>query len=249
MATYKDVLGIQPATAEAEPPSSEYNVPKTKAEANKIVGGLSAPGKMPEGSFGLSAHDCKTGSALRQIPGSVCSTCYAHKGMYVMPNTKKAHDARKEILEEAMQDSDKRKDWVGAFTKLMEGKKHFRWHDSGDIQSPEHLGMIADVARATPNTKHWLPTKEPRFVKRYEASGGVIPDNLIVRVSAPMNDQEIMGGFNHTASVHKNLPPPEGAYVCPASQQGGKCDGTKEGGINCRACWNKDVSKVSYPWH
>ena len=80
---YGDILGMKPESAEDEGPAAGYPIPKTKDAANKIVGGLSAPGKMPEGSFGLSARDCKTGSALRQIPGSVCSQCYALKGRYV----------------------------------------------------------------------------------------------------------------------------------------------------------------------
>ena len=51
-----------------------------KKEANKITGGLSAPGKMPEGSYNLPARACQTGAKLRQIPGTPCFGCYAFKG-------------------------------------------------------------------------------------------------------------------------------------------------------------------------
>ena len=39
-----------------------------KKEATKITGGLSAPGKMPEGSYNLPASMCQTGAKLREIP-------------------------------------------------------------------------------------------------------------------------------------------------------------------------------------
>ena len=39
-----------------------------KKEAKEITGGLSAPGKMPEGSYNLPARACQTGAKLREIP-------------------------------------------------------------------------------------------------------------------------------------------------------------------------------------
>ena len=36
-----------------------------KKEAKEITGGLSAPGKMPEGSYNLPARACITGAKLR----------------------------------------------------------------------------------------------------------------------------------------------------------------------------------------
>ena len=53
-------------------------------EALKIIGGsLSKPSKMPGWSIGLPAKECKTGSKLRAVPGSVCYDCYALKGLCV----------------------------------------------------------------------------------------------------------------------------------------------------------------------
>ena len=46
---------------------------KTK-EAWDLVGGLSKPGKMPGWSIGIPAKECKTGSKLRAVKGSVCKT-------------------------------------------------------------------------------------------------------------------------------------------------------------------------------
>ena len=46
-------------------------------EALKITGSLSKPSKMPGWAYGLPAKECKTGSKLVKIPGSVCYDCYA----------------------------------------------------------------------------------------------------------------------------------------------------------------------------
>ena len=61
-----------------------------KKEAKEITGGLSAPGKMPEGSYNLPASMCQTGAKLREVPGTPCWGCYAFKGRYNFPNVKDA---------------------------------------------------------------------------------------------------------------------------------------------------------------
>ena len=124
-----------------------------KKEAIRITGGLSAPGKMPEGSYNLPATACQTGAKLRLIPDTPCYKCYAFKGNYVRyPAVQKALQRRLKSLDHPQ--------WVEAMTVLVKGKKHFRWHDSGDIQSVEHLKNIFEVCNNTPDTKHWLPTQE-----------------------------------------------------------------------------------------
>ena len=40
-----------------------------KKEAKEITGGLSAPGKMPEGSYNLPAAACQSGQILAKIEG------------------------------------------------------------------------------------------------------------------------------------------------------------------------------------
>ena len=49
--------------------------------------------------------------------------------------------------------------WVQAMVVLIDKQPWFRWHDSGDIQSLEHLEKIFEVCRLTPETSHWLPTR------------------------------------------------------------------------------------------
>ena len=105
---------------------------------------------MPEGSYNLPAAACQTGAKLRQIPGTPCYGCYAFKGRYNFPNVKDALTRRLESLDHPQ--------WVEAMATLVKGKKHFRWHDSGDLQGPEHLKKIFEVCKLTPGTRHWLPT-------------------------------------------------------------------------------------------
>ena len=101
-----------------------------KKEANQIVGGLSAPGKMPCPSINLPAVACVTGSKLAKVPGTTCHGCYALKGRYRFPDTVKAMNRRLAALQDSR--------WVRAMVVLMKDRKYFRWHDSGDIQSAWH---------------------------------------------------------------------------------------------------------------
>ena len=146
-----------------------------KKEANKITGGLSAPGKMPEGSYNLPASACQTGAKLREIPGTPCYKCYAFKGRYNFPNVKDALQRRLKSLDHPQ--------WVEAMTTLVKKKKHFRWHDSGDIQSVVHLKKIFEVCLRTPRTLHWLPTQERKYLPL-----GSYPANLTIRLSNAKNN-------------------------------------------------------------
>ena len=197
-----------------------------KKEASKITGGLSAPGKMPEGSYNLPAVACITGAKLREIPGTPCYGCYAFKGRYNFSNVQAALTRRLDSLTHP--------DWVQAMTVLITGKKHFRWHDSGDIQSVDHLKKIFEVCNLTPDTQHWLPTQERQFLP---LPGSSIPKNLIIRLSAAKVDGTAGNAWSHSSTVVT-----DGNPSCPAPTQGGKC-------LDCRACWNKDIKNVSYGKH
>jgi len=200
------------------------------ASAWKIVGGLSRPSKMPGWAYGLPAKMCRTGSKLRLVPNSVCSKCYAFKGNYAWPNVQNALQRRLDAL--------KHPRWVEAMIHLLctLDCAHFRWHDSGDIQSPKHLENIVAVAQACPHIRFWLPTREKVFVHTHLKRHGAFPANLVVRLSAAMIDGAAPEGYPHTSTVVT------ADANCPASRQGGHC-GT------CRACWNPEVKNVSYPKH
>ena len=194
-----------------------------KKEARKITGGLSAPGKMPEGSYNLPASACETGQKLAQIPGTPCHGCYALKGRYRFNNVQTALARRLESLKHPL--------WTEAMTVLVKGKKHFRWHDSGDIQSVAHLKKIFEVCNNTPGTMHWLPTQERRYLPL-----GSYPKNLVIRLSNAKNNTAPGQAWTHWSTVVDQ----DGA--CPASKQGNKCG-------SCRRCWNPEVKHVTYPKH
>jgi len=200
-----------------------------KKEANKITGGLSAPGKMPEGSYNLPATACQTGAKLREIPGTPCWGCYAFKGRYNFPNVQAALNRRLDSLTHP--------DWVQAMTVLITGKKHFRWHDSGDLQGPKHLTNIFEVCKRTPLTSHWLPTQERKLLQFLDPD--IIPTNLIIRLSNAKNDTVPGQAWSHWSTVVSKA---RAGHVCPAPEQGNNCG-------SCRACWNKDVKEIQYRLH
>ena len=198
-------------------------------EATKITGGLSAPGKMPEGSYNLPARACITGAKLREIPGTPCRGCYAFKGRYNFPNVKDALSRRLESLTHPQ--------WIEAMAVLITGKKFFRWHDSGDLQGVWHLKNIFEVCNLTSNTQHWLPTQERKFLPLSQDS---IPKNLLIRLSNAKNDTRPGNAWSHWSTVVSHGA--RAGHMCPASFQGNKCG-------SCRACWSKDVREVQYPIH
>lgn len=206
-----------------------------------MVGGLSEPSKMPGYAYGIPAQNCILGKILAKKKGSVCNSCYALKGMYVFPVVKKAQAKRLRIM---MRDMFA---WKRAMVSLLEKKyrrkigdeRVFRWHDSGDLQSTEHLSAIADIAKLLPDIKFWLPTREQKIVREYLASGKSFPANLVVRISATMVGQE--NGPLPKGTVGSTVGSATG-WQCPARNQGNACG-------DCRACWNPNVKSVDYPLH
>ncbi len=125
-----------------------------KKEARKITGGLSKPSKMPGPAHNLPAWNCITGAKLVKIPGSVCAGCYAMKGRYRFNNVRAALDRRLQALQDPR--------WVDAMVVLIKGEPWFRWHDSGDIQSAQHLKNIFEVC----NSVHQRPGTGYQHVKQ-----------------------------------------------------------------------------------
>ena len=197
-----------------------------KREAKKITGGLSKPSKMPGPAYNLPAWACKTGAKLRKVPGSPCYGCYAFKGRYNFSNVQLALKRRLEALESPL--------WVDAMVTLIKGQEFFRWHDSGDIQSEQHLKNIFEVCKLTPETKHWLPTQEREYLKDPEA----VPANLIIRLSGSKIDGPSPKAWPWTSSVVTSSE----ARTCPAPEQGNSCG-------SCRACWDKSTPNVAYGKH
>lgn len=223
----------------------------TLDQLKALTGGLSSPGKMPCHGYSLPARECKTGGRLREVAGSTCHGCYAFKGRYAFGNVQAALYRRYEAYE--------RPEWPQAMAELIRRKEsrsvpvgrrttnppsgHFRWHDSGDLQSVAHLERICQVAELTPDVKHWLPTREYRIVSEFLEAGGVFPPNLTVRMSAHM-----IGGRKPTgkglpiSTVSRDEADYPDAHQCPARHQENTCG-------DCRACWAPDVAHVDYHLH
>ncbi len=202
---------------------------------------LSNTSKMPGKSWSIPAALCITGSVLRKIKGSVCADCYAFTGAYAWTPTQKALNTRLDKFNQNNQSGA----WQHAIAKLISNDKQFRWFDSGDLQSLAMLLAICTVCRLTPNTSHWLPTREKKIVNQFLQAGFKFPDNLIVRVSAPMVDPGALPSFEHTSTVHKDSAPM--GYSCPASASKGAL--ATCAAHNCTACWDKSVSNISYNLH
>lgn len=201
--------------------------------------------KMPGTTFAQDAFACKVGDKLAKVEGSVCSKCYARKIQRLRPSVNQGWKANLEKARKWL--SVNPSQWVAACKFQIErasnksGEKYHRWFDSGDLDSVEQLAAICQVAQGTPGIKHWLPTREAGIVKKYKANGGIVPKNLVIRVSATMiNDNPIKGHAN-TSTVHTKGATVQG-HECPAYKQGNAC-GT------CRACWNPSVANISYPKH
>jgi len=214
-----------------------------KKDAWNIVGGLSKPGKMPCHGFGLPAEYCRAGSKLRTVDGTVCFRCYAFgRGNYRFPCVKLAQQRRFDIISRVLEsgpNSDRWNQLVTAFSTLLENETHFRFHDSGDLQSADHLELYCDIARAVPRCACWIPTKEISILSRYSAH--LIPKNLIVRYSEPLLNR--VSSYRGLNSATFDTPAEAACgFICPAPQQGNACG-------DCRACWNPAVETVIYAKH
>ena len=195
-------------------------------EAIKITEGFTRTSKMPGLSYSLPAWECKTGSKLRKVPGSVCASCYALKGNYTRyPAIKAAQYRRLEAM--------KHPAWVTAMAAVIKRQKWFRWHDAGDVQDQQHLQKIFEICRLTPETRHWLPTREAWIKDHLDKA----PVNLVIRFSPPMVNQRAPESWPNSSMVVD-----KGFHTCPAPAQGGKC-------LDCRQCWDPDIKVVSYGKH
>ena len=199
------------------------------SEARKITGSMTRTSKMPGLSYSLPAWECQVGSKLRAVKGSVCSGCYALKGNYTRyPAIKAAQYYRLQAL--------RHPSWIPAMVAQIKRQAYFRWHDAGDLQSVQHLKNIFEVCKQTPSTKHWLPTREVKYTRLMDPA--IVPTNLKIIISDHMIDQ---------ATPVKSWPFTSGVTTkhdatCPAPKQGNSCK-------DCRACWDRDVKRVTYGKH
>ena len=208
----------------------------TLKQAREIAGSLGAPSKMPGFAYGISAFNCKTGSKLAQVKGSVCEGCYARKANYKYPSVVLAHQKREANLASPQ--------WIDSMVLMINktGTDHFRFHDSGDLQSVEHLLAICAIAKRLPHVKFWLPTKEKGMLSEFKHGGYDIPDNLTIRLSAAMVDSDkVNRELTGNVSLVQDKVELQG-FHCKAPEQNGKCE-------SCRACWDKSIQTIVYFKH
>ena len=211
----------------------------TKKQLIENCGTLSKPGKMPGFGFGLSAHKCITGAKLAKVDNTVCNTCYALGANYSYPSVKQSHETRLSKVQNLEL-------WQSSMIQLIARETarikvpYFRFFDSGDLQSPDMLTAIINIARALPKINFWLPTKEYTMIKNCTIP---IPDNLAIRVSNPyINAIYPQGKFELTSSVLTKDKTHLAGFLCPAPKQNNAC-------LNCRACWDKSIKDISYNKH
>lgn len=222
----------------------------TSQQAAAIAGTLGRPSKMPGAAYGIDAFQCRVGGKLSDDPESTCHGCYAKRNFYRYWHAAVAARAKRHAAVH-------HRYWIEAMIVLIleyienGGEPAFRWHDSGDIVAPWHLAAICAVAEATPNVRHWLPTREYEDVKTYLGAGGKIPPNLTVRLSAHYVGKaaDVPAELAHltTSTTHRmgEKPPVQkkGAIVCHA------IDSPVNMCRKCRACWDPRVTNVSYRMH
>lgn len=207
----------------------------TPKQAWDFVGGLSAPSKMPGYSYSISARRCITGMKLRSVKGSVCSVCYALKGNYGFPCVKNAMEKRFNSISDPL--------WVEAMTIAIghyDNCGFFRWHDSGDLQSLDHLEKMVAIANNLPKIKFWLPTREYSIIGEFVRKHKVFPKNFIVRLSSYMLEGP-PPPLAKKYGVQSSGVSKEG-FTCPASEQFNSCR-------ECRKCWSKKVPNINYKKH
>lgn len=205
---------------------------------NEAVGGLGLPSKMPGYAYGLSATLCVTGRKLAQVKGTPCEFCYAMRNNYQYLSVIRCHERRLT----ALQDLTAWADNMGKLLKQLaasipDKQRYFRFHDSGDVQSVEHLHAILRVAVRNPEWRFWLPTQERGILRKVMAQVP-IPRNLTIRLSSTRIGKIQRSTITPLSST---VGYDEG-FQCPASKQKNACG-------SCRACWRATTKNVNYKKH
>ena len=196
---------------------------------------LSKTSKLGTKSWSLQALETCPGSITNGQLVDACKGCYATTGMYHF-------GAVKAVRADNKQDW-KRDSWVSDMVQALSKDTHFRWFDSGHMYSLELAEKMLAIMEATPNTKHWLPTRMYKFPKFHAvlAAMQALP-NVMVRYSSDAVDGTYTKGLHGSTIVPSADSAPAGVSVCPAYSQGGKC-------LSCRACYDKAVAVIGYPAH
>ena len=197
---------------------------------------LSKTSKLGTKSWSLQAIETCPGS--KGADGNLvpaCSGCYATTGMYHFGPVKAVRADNKADWQRA--------GWTADMVKALSKETHFRWFDSGDMYAIELAEKIYSIAKATPTTKHWIPTRMAKFPKFAAVLDRLLAlPNVMVRFSSDAVDGTFTPGVHGSTIIPNADTAPAGVTVCQAYSQGGKC-------LDCRACYDKQVAVIGYPAH
>jgi hypothetical protein len=205
-------------------------------ERKHIMFKLSKTSKL--GTYSWSLQALTTCPASLKDDGTLvdaCKGCYATTGFYFMPDAI--------ALRQANQDDWKRDGWVADMVGALKKQSHFRWFDSGDVYALPLAEKIFEVMLATPNVKHWLPTRMAKFAKFADVIRRMqaLP-NVMVRFSSDSINGVYTKGVHGSVICHDADSVPEGTKLCEAYLNGGKCG-------DCRDCYDKEIEVIAYPAH
>ena len=197
---------------------------------------ISKVGKLNSRSWSLEALEtcpASKGSDGELVPA--CKGCYAVGGNYRFQNVKDARSHNKRDW--------KRSEWVADMIEELDSDRYFRWFDSGDVYSLALAEKMYEICKATPWTKHWIPTRMHKF-KKFRAVIDRLNalDNVVVRLSSDGINGEIIEEAEYSSTIIPFIDSVTVATVCNAPLQEGKCK-------KCRACWHKDVKVIAYAGH
>ena len=197
---------------------------------------ISQVGKLNSRSWSLEAFEtcpASTDSKGELVPA--CKGCYAVGGNYRFKNVKNARAHNKKDW--------KRGEWVADMIEELDSDRYFRWFDSGDMYSLKLAYKMLEICKATPWTKHWIPTRMHKFPKFKEVIDLLNAlDNVVVRLSSDGVNGEIVQEAQYSSTIIPFINSVTMATVCNAPLQDGKCK-------KCRACWDKSVKVIAYAGH
>jgi hypothetical protein len=197
---------------------------------------ISKVGKLNSRSWSLEALEtcpASKGSDGELVPA--CKGCYAVGGNYRFKNVKEARSHNKKDW--------KRSEWVADMIEELDSDRYFRWFDSGDMYSLALAEKMYEICKATPWTRHWIPTRMHKFKKFRDVIDRLNAlDNVVVRLSSDGINGEIIEEAEYSSTIIPFIDSVTVATVCNAPLQDGKCK-------KCRLCWDKSTKVIAYAGH
>lgn len=212
---------------------------KQRAINNNNIVMLSNTAKLGVKSWSLQAYNtCPASIDKNGLLVDACSGCYASFGNYRFSSVKAVREYNRTTW-----NSDS---FVDDFVKQLDTERYFRWFDSGDLYSLGLAKKIYQIMLNTPHVKHWLPTRIYKF-KKFESilkEMQALP-NVVIRLSSDGIDGSMVDSSlidTNSTILPIELSESYSGFICPAINQGGKCN-------DCKACYSKDVKTVAYIAH